>query len=58
MNVNPSAPAVAIFPASVVPAILAPLGYFTAIQFVTTCKLWIATAAYAVLFVGCVFKGL
>lgn len=58
MNVNPGAPDVAIFPVLVVPAILAPLGYFTAIQFVTTCKLRIAIAACAVLFVGCVFKGL
>ncbi len=58
MNINLSAPTVAIFLASVVLAILALLGHFTVIQFVTLYKFWIAILAYALLFVGCVFKGL
>jgi hypothetical protein len=58
MNINLSAPTVAIFLASVVLAILALLGHFTVIQFVTMYKFWFAIVAYAALFAGCVFKGL
>jgi hypothetical protein len=58
MNINLSAPTVAIFLASVVLAILALLGHFTPIQFVTMYKFWIAMLAYVLLFAGVVFKGL
>ena len=57
-KINLSAPTVAIFLASVLLALLALLGHFTVIQVVTIYKFWLAIAAYALLFVGCVFKGL
>ena len=58
MNINLSAPTTVIFLVSVLLAILALLGHFTVIQFVTMYKFWFAIAAYAVLFAGCLFKGL
>ena len=58
MNINLSAPTVPIFLASLVLAVLALLGHFTHIQFVSMYQFWIAIVAYALLFVGCVFKGL
>ena len=57
-KINLSAPTTAIFLASAVLPILALLGHFTPIQFVTMHKFWIAIAAYAALFAGCAFKGL
>jgi hypothetical protein len=58
MNINLSAPTVPIFLAALVLAILALLGHFTVIPFVTMYKFWIAILAYVLLFAGCVFKGL
>ena len=58
MTLNLSAPTVPIFIISVILAILALLGHFVAIPFVTIYQFWIAILAYVVLFIGCVMKGL
>lgn len=55
---NLSAPTVPIFIISVVLAILALLGHFVAIPFLTIYQFWIAILAYVVLCVGCLMKGL
>jgi hypothetical protein len=52
-----SAPTVPVFLVSVVLAVLALLGHFTTIQFVTMYQFWIAMAAYVLLFLGAVLKG-
>jgi hypothetical protein len=41
----------------VVLALLALLGHFSTIQYVTTYQFWIAMAAYLLLFLGAVLKG-
>ncbi len=58
MNLNLSAPTVPIFIISVVLAVLALLGHFVVIPFITIYQFWIAILAYLVLFIGCVMKGL
>ena len=55
---NLSAPTVPIFIISVVLALLALLGHFVNIPFLTIYQFWIAILAYVVLFIGCVTKGL
>ena len=52
-----SAPTIPVFWISVVLAVLALIGHFTVIQFVTMNQFWIAIAAYVVLFLGNVLKG-
>jgi hypothetical protein len=52
-----SAPTVPVFLASVVLAVLALLGHFTTIPYVTMYQFWIAIAAYVLLFLGAVLKG-
>jgi hypothetical protein len=53
-----SAPTMPVFIISVVLAVLALLGHFAQIPFVTLYQFWVALAAYVVLLVGCVMKGL
>jgi hypothetical protein len=57
-TMNLSAPTIPVFWISVVLVILALVGHFVVIPFVTLYQFWIAIAAYVVLFVGCVTKGL
>jgi hypothetical protein len=54
---NLSAPTMPIFLIAVVLAVLALLGHFVVIPFVTLYKFWVAIAAFVVLTVGCVMKG-
>jgi hypothetical protein len=58
MKLNLSAPTAPVFWISVVLAVLALLGHFTKIPFVTEYQFWVAILAYIVLFVGAAFKGL
>jgi hypothetical protein len=58
MKLNLSAPTAPVFWISVVLAVLALLGHFTTIPFVTQYQFWIAILAYIVLFVGATSKGL
>jgi hypothetical protein len=53
-----SAPTMPVFIISVVLAVLALVGHFVSIPFVTLYQFWVALAAYVVLFIGCVMKGL
>lgn len=55
---NLSAPTLPIFVVSLVLAILALIGHFVVIPFVTIYQFWIAIVAYAVLCVGCLLKGM
>jgi len=52
-----SAPTTTVFLISVVLALLALLGHFTSIPFVTMYQFWVAIAAYVLLFLGAVLKG-
>jgi putative Mn2+ efflux pump MntP len=52
---NLSAPTVPVFLGSVVLAVLALIGHFAKIPFVTEYQFWIA--AYVLLFLGAVLKG-
>jgi hypothetical protein len=52
-----SAPTVPVFLVSVVLALLALLGHFTSIPFVSMYQFWVAIAAYVLLFLGAVLKG-
>ncbi len=54
---NLSAPTIPVFLISVVLAVLALLGHFVKIPFVTEYKFWVAIVAYVVLFLGTVLKG-
>jgi hypothetical protein len=54
---NLSAPTMPIFLVSLVLAVLALIGHFVSIPFVTLYQFWIAIVAYVVLSVGCVLKG-
>ena len=55
---NLSAPTMPVFLISLVIAVLAIVGKFVAIPFVTDNLFWTAILAYVVLFVGNVMKGL
>ena len=55
---NLSAPTVPVFLVSAALFVLALLGHFATISFVTMYQFWIAIAAYVVLAVGALFKGL
>jgi hypothetical protein len=52
-----SAPTVPVFLASVVLAVLALIGHFAKIPFITEYQFWVAIAAYVLLFLGAVLKG-
>jgi len=54
---NLSAPTLPVFLISVVLAVLALVGHFVSMPFVTLYQFWVALAAYVVLLVGCVMKG-
>ena len=53
-----SAPTVPIFWVSVALAVLALIGHFTKVQFLTEYQFWLAIAGYVVLFLGNILKGL
>ena len=52
-----SAPTVPVFLGSVVLAVLALLGHFAKIPFITEYQFWVAILAYVLLFLGAVLKG-
>lgn len=54
---NLSAPTVPVFVISLILAVLAVLGVFANIPFVTAYAFWIAIAAYVVLAIGTLMKG-
>jgi hypothetical protein len=56
-SMNLSAPTQAIFWISLILAILALIGYFVVVPFLTLYAFWIAIAAYVVLAAGCLMKG-
>jgi hypothetical protein len=53
-----SAPTIPIFWVSVALAVLALIGHFTKVQFLTEYQFWLAIAGYVVLFLGNILKGL
>jgi hypothetical protein len=55
---NLSAPTVPVFLIAVIIALLALIGHFVTIPFVTIYGFWLAMVAFAVLAVGCLLKGL
>jgi len=54
---NLSAPTMPVFIISVILAVLALIGHFVVIPYVTLYGFWLALAAYVVLAVGCLMKG-
>jgi hypothetical protein len=58
MELNLSAPTLIVFLVALALAILALIGHFTKIDFVTQYQFWLAIAAYVVLAIGCLVKGL
>jgi hypothetical protein len=52
-----NAPTQILFIISVVVAIIALIGYFVSIPFVSAYAFWLMTAAFVVLAVACVMKG-
>jgi hypothetical protein len=57
-SLNLSAPTLATFLVSLALAIIALIGYFVKIDFITLYHFWIAIAAYALLAIGCLVKGM
>jgi hypothetical protein len=55
MNLN--APTQVVFVISLIIAVLALIGYFVQIPFVTQYQFWVAIVAYVVLAAGCMMKG-
>lgn len=56
MNLN--APTQVVFIISLIIAVLALIGHFTNVPFVTQYQFWFAMVGYVVLAAGCVFKGM
>lgn len=52
-----SAPTMPVFAIAVILAILAVVGTFVAIPFVTQYAFWVAVAAFVILAAGCLFRG-
>ena len=52
-----NAPTQVVFIVSLILAVLALIGYFIAIPFLTAYAFWLAIVAYLVLAAGCVMKG-
>jgi hypothetical protein len=52
-----SAPTQVVFIISLILAVLALIGYFVAIPFVTAYAFWLAIIGYVVLAAGCLMKG-
>jgi hypothetical protein len=52
-----NAPTQVVFIISLILAVLALIGYFVAIPFVTAYAFWLAIIGYIVLAAGCVMKG-
>ena len=57
-SLNLSAPTLVTFLIALVIAIIALIGHFAKIDFITLYQFWIAIAAYVVLAVGCLVKGM
>lgn len=55
MNLN--APTQVVFIIALIIAVLAVIGHFTLVPFVTEYKFWFAMVAYVVLAAACVLKG-
>jgi hypothetical protein len=55
MNLN--APTQVVFVISLIIAVLALIGHFVQIPFVSEYKFWVAIVAYVVLAAGCLMKG-
>ena len=53
-----SAPTQAVFLTSLILAVLAVIGFFVSIPFITPYAFWLAVIGYIVLAAGCVAKGL
>ena len=53
-----SAPTIPVFWISVVLAVLALLGHFAKIPFITEYQFWVAIVGYVVLFLGNILKGM
>ena len=56
MNLNP--PTQLVFILSLIIAVLALIGHFVMVPFITEFKFWFAMAAYIVLAAACVLKGI
>jgi hypothetical protein len=54
---NLSAPTLIVFLVALALAVLALIGHFTRIDFVTQYQFWLAIAAYVVLAFGCLVRG-
>jgi hypothetical protein len=54
---NLSAPTQVVFIISLIIAVLALIGHFVMVPFVTEFKFWVAIVAYVILAAGCVLKG-
>jgi len=52
-----SAPTQVVFWISVILAIIALIGFFVVVPYITAYAFWIAIAAYVVLALGCLMKG-
>jgi hypothetical protein len=57
-SLNLSAPTLATFLISLALAIIALIGHFAKIDFITLYQFWIAIVAYALLATGCLVKGM
>lgn len=57
LSMNLSAPTQVVFLISLVLAVLAILGLFVRIPFISLYAFWVLAAAYVVLAIGCLFKG-
>jgi hypothetical protein len=57
-SLNLSAPTIVTFLVSLVLAIIALVGHFAKIDFITLYHFWFAIAAYVLLAIGCLVKGL
>lgn len=57
-SINISRPTTRVFIVSVVLAILALIGHFSRVQFLTEYQFWLAMIAYLVLMLGVLVKGL
>jgi hypothetical protein len=56
-QMNLSAPTQVVFIISLIIAVLALIGYFVNIPYVTQYQFWFAIVAYVVLAAGCLMKG-
>jgi len=57
-SLNLSAPTLVTFLVSLALAIIALIGHFAKIDFITLYQFWIAIVAYVLLAIGCLVKGM